>query len=65
MKKKNKIRKSIANRFRVTKKGKVIYKSNFNSHLASSKSSSQLRRLKRPKQLETKLAKKIRKLLGK
>jgi len=65
MKNKNKIRKSIADRFKITKKGKVIYRSNFNSHLASSKSDSQLRRLARPKQLETKLAKKIRKLLGK
>lgn len=62
---KMKTRKSISDRFRVTKKGKVLYKSNFNSHLKSAKSKSQLRRLKRVKKLEKGLAKKVKQLIPK
>lgn len=62
-KQKMKIRKSLTNRFRITKKGKVMYSSNFDRHLRSAKSKSQKRRLKVPKQLTTHLAKKIKKLI--
>lgn len=65
MKKKMKIRKSFSNRFKVTKTGKVLYSSNFASHLKSAKSASQLRRLKRPKLLSKGFAKKVKLILGK
>ena len=61
--KKMKVRKSISNRFKVTATGKLIYASNFNSHLKSSKSKSRIRRLKQPKVLKGKLAGKIKKLI--
>lgn len=60
-----KIRKSVADRFRVTKNGKVLRASNFNRHLKSSKSKSQVRRLRRTKNLETRMARNIKKILGK
>lgn len=60
-----KIRKSIANRFKVTKKGKVLHLSGFGRHLRRKKGKSQLRRLKRTKEITGALAKKVKKLLGK
>lgn len=62
---KMKIRKSVADRFKITKSGKVIYGSNFAKHLKSAKSSSQLRRLRRPKKLAKGLAKKVKLMMGK
>lgn len=61
---KKKIPKSVANRFRITKTGKVLRRSSFNRHLKRKKSKKQLRRLKRVKKVEGKLARKIKKLLG-
>lgn len=64
-KRKMKIRKSLKDRFKITKTGKVIHYQSFGSHLKSAKSKSRLRRLRRPKQLEGKIAKKVKKILGK
>lgn len=63
-KNKLKVRKSIRNRFEVTKNGKVLRVSSFNRHLRRKKSKKQLRRLKGKKLLVGSLAVKIRKLLG-
>ena len=60
-----KIRKSVANRFRITRTGKVLRRSSFGRHLKRKKSKKQLRRLKRIRVVEGALAKKIKKLLGK
>jgi ribosomal protein L35 len=62
---KKKIKKSIRNRFEVTKNGKVLRMSSFNRHLRRKKSKKQLRRLKGKQPVLGRLAIKIRKLLGK
>jgi len=62
--KKLKVRKSISNRFEVTKNGKVLRMSSFNRHLRRKKSKKQLRRLKGKQVVEGALAIKIKKLLG-
>ncbi|EKE12447.1 MAG: hypothetical protein ACD_13C00219G0017 [uncultured bacterium] len=62
---KRKIRKSITNRFKVTKTGKVMRRQGFRRHLKSSKSSKQLRNLKRVVELKGFYAKKVRKAVGK
>lgn len=64
MKNKIKVKKSVRNRFRVTKKGKVMRGSQQLSHLKSKKSKRALRRMKEPKQLEGKFAKKIKQLMA-
>lgn len=64
MKKKKKIKKSVSNRFRITKTGKVLRLRSFARHLKRKKRRKQLRRLKRPVEVKGKLAKKIKKLLG-
>ncbi|HKC14787.1 MAG TPA: 50S ribosomal protein L35 [Patescibacteria group bacterium] len=60
-----KTRKSASKRFRVTKRGKVIFSHQYKSHLKSKKSNSRLRRQKEPGVLKGKFAKKIKKMLGK
>ncbi|MDO8551131.1 MAG: 50S ribosomal protein L35 [bacterium] len=60
-----KIRKSIRNRFKITKTGKVLHRSSFGRHLRRRKSKSQIRDYNRDKALEGKIAKKIKRLLGK
>ncbi|RLC33733.1 50S ribosomal protein L35 [Candidatus Shapirobacteria bacterium] len=68
MKKKSrklKIKKSVGNRFQVTKTGKVLRMSSFNRHLKRKKSKKQLRRLKGKKVVRGRFAIKIKKLLGK
>lgn len=62
---KQKTRKSIARRFRITKKGKVLRRQGFASHLAVKKSRKKKRRLKRIVETEKTYAKKVRKILGK
>lgn len=64
-KSKFKIRKSVANRFKVTRTGKVLRRSSFARHLRRKKSKKQIRRLKRVRVVQGALAKKIKKLLGK
>ncbi len=62
---KQKTRKSITRRFRVTKKGKVLRRQAFARHLKSNKSQKRLRNLRRTKEVTGFYAKKIRKILGK
>ncbi|MGI5840804.1 MAG: large ribosomal subunit protein bL35 [Patescibacteria group bacterium] len=59
-----KIRKSVSNRFEVTKTGKVLRMSSFNRHLRRKKSKKQLRRLKGKQLVTGKFAVKVKKLLG-
>lgn len=60
---KQKTKKSVSKRFRVTKNGKVLHRSSFARHLRSSKSGAQKRRQAQGKQLTTRVAKKIKKLI--
>ena len=62
--KKLKVRKSVRNRFEVTKNGKVLRQSSFNRHLRRKKSKEQLRRLKGKKPVLGRFAIKVKKLLG-
>ncbi len=62
-KNKIKVKKSVSNRFRVTKKGKVMRGSKGLSHLRSKNSKRKLRRMTEPKQLEGKFAKKVKQML--
>lgn len=62
---KHKVKKSVSNRFTVTKNGKVMRESAFDRHLRRKKSKKQLRRLKGKKVVTGRLATKIKKLLGK
>jgi ribosomal protein L35 len=62
--KKLKIRKSISNRFEVTKTGKVLRMSSFNRHLRRKKSKKQLRRIKGKQLVTGAVAIKVKKLLG-
>lgn len=68
MKKKNqqklKIRKSVSNRFEVTKNGIVLRESSFHRHLRRKKSKKQLRRLKGKQHVISRLAKKVKQILG-
>lgn len=63
-KSKLKTKKSVRNRFRVTKKGKVMRGSQQLSHLKSKKSKRALRRMKEPKTLDGKFGKKVKQMLG-
>lgn len=63
-KKKMKIKKSVAKRFKVTKTGKVLFSHQYKSHLKLHKSKSRLRRQKEPGELSGEFAKKVKKMLG-
>lgn len=62
--KKLKIKKSVRNRFEITKNGKVLRMSSFNRHLRRKKSKKQLRRLKGKQEVTGAKAIKVKKLLG-
>jgi len=62
---KQKTRKSVTKRFRVTRTGKVLRRQAFRRHLLVKKSSRKKRRLKRIVETNKTYAKKIRKVLGK
>jgi len=62
---KHKVKKSVSNRFTVTKNGKVMRESSFSRHLRRKKTKKQLRRLNGKKVVTGRLATKIKKLLGK
>lgn len=62
---KQKTRKSVTKRFRVTRTGKVLRRQAFRRHLLVKKSSRKKRRLKRIVKTEKTYARKIRKVLGK
>lgn len=55
---------SAARRFRVTKTGKVLYRSQNMRHLKRHKSKRSIRRARAPKQLTGRFAIKIKRLLG-
>ncbi|KPK42015.1 MAG: 50S ribosomal protein L35 [Omnitrophica WOR_2 bacterium SM23_29] len=58
-----KTRKSVAKRFKLTKKGKILRRKAFKSHLLSKKSSRRKRSLRRPGLVDKTEYKKIRRLL--
>ena len=62
---KQKTRKSVTRRFRVTKTGKVLRRRSFARHLNEKKSSSRKRALRRTVNTKKTYAKKIKKALGK
>ncbi len=64
-KNKQKVKKSVRNRFKVTKSGKVLRLRAFSGHLKRRKSKKQLRRLKKSTEVTGKMAIKIKKALGK
>ena len=64
MKRKQKVRKAVAKRFRVTKTGKVMFAHQYSSHLKLHKSKRRLRRQKEPGVLKGEFAKKIKRMLA-
>jgi ribosomal protein L35 len=58
------IRKSVSNRFEVTKNGIVLHQSSFNRHLRRTKSKKQLRRLKGKQHVLGRFAVKVKQMLG-
>ena len=62
---KQKTRKSVTKRFRVTRTGKVLRRRSFARHLNEKKSSSRKRALRRTINTKKTYAKKIKKALGK
>ncbi|OGM21464.1 50S ribosomal protein L35 [Candidatus Woesebacteria bacterium RIFCSPHIGHO2_01_FULL_38_9] len=62
---KQKTRKSITKRFKVTKSGKVLRRQGFRSHLNVKKSAKRKRRLKKVIETKKVYADKIKKILGK
>ncbi len=62
---KMKIKKSVTRRFKITPKGKILYRGSTMRHLRRKKQKSQIRALKVPQELKSQWAKKIKKLLGK
>ncbi len=61
---KQKTKKSVARRVKITANGKVLHASNFKRHLRRNKSASQKRRLDSLKQFGHTRSNKIKKLLG-
>lgn len=61
---KKKIKKSVSKRFKVTKRGKVLFSHQYQSHLKTKKSKRRRRRQKEPGVLKGTFAKKIKKMLG-
>lgn len=59
-----KIRKSVSNRFEVTKNGIVLRETSFDRHLRRRKTKKQLRRLKGKKHVLGRFATKVKKILG-
>lgn len=59
-----KTKKSLTNRLKITKNGKVLRRQSFRRHLKASKSSKQLRGLKRTLNVTGYLARKVRKIVG-
>ncbi len=62
---KQKTRKSVTRRFRITKTGKVLRRRSFARHLNEKKTSSRKRALRRTVETKKTYAKKIKKALGK
>jgi len=62
---KQKTKKIITRRLRVTKTGKVMRRQSFARHLNAKKTAKRKRRLRKPIQTKKSYAKKIKKILGK
>ncbi|AKM83483.1 hypothetical protein A2422_01245 [Candidatus Woesebacteria bacterium RIFOXYC1_FULL_31_51] len=62
---KQKTKRLLTNRIRITKNGKVLRRKAFKRHLNAGKSKSRLSRLKRMTPVKRVLARKLRKYLGK
>jgi large subunit ribosomal protein L35 len=65
MAQKHRTRKAALKRFKITKTGKVLHRSQHIRHLQSKKSKSQLRRLSKLKAVKGVFEKKILRMLGK
>ncbi len=61
---KQKTRKSAAKRFKVTKNGKLLHRSQFIRHLKSKKNKRRQRSLNQPKQVTGRYEHKIKQMLG-
>lgn len=61
---KQKIRKSVTKRFKITKNGKIMRRHNFVRHLRAKKSKAKRRSQKRSVEVKGYYAKKLRKFLG-
>lgn len=61
---KQKTRKSVSKRFKLTKNGKVLHRSSFARHLRKSKGTAQKRRQAQVKSMVGARARKIKRLLG-
>lgn len=61
---KKKIKKSVSKRFKVTKRGKILFAHQYKGHLRIKKNKKRLRHLKEPGILTGTFAKKIKKMLG-
>lgn len=61
---KRKTKKSVSKRFKITKKGKVMFSHQYTGHLMRKKSRRRIRRQKEPGQLSSSFAKRIKKMLG-
>lgn len=62
---KQKTRKSLTRRFRITKNGKVLRGRAFNRHLKGPKTKRRIRRLRAKRQVTGFYAKKLKKAMGK
>lgn len=62
---KQKTKKSLLNRFKITKSGKVLKRQAFRRHLNAKKSKRRIHRLKRYSEVTKVFAKKIKKRMGK
>lgn len=61
---KQKVKTSVARRFKVTKTGKVLRRTQTMRHLRRKKSKKQIRKYRVPKQVTGTMAKKIKRMLG-
>lgn len=61
---KMRVRKAVAKRFKVTKNGKVLHRSQYIRHLRTVKGKKRLRSLKLMKQVKGRYEKKIKKMLA-
>ncbi len=59
-----KIKRSVSRRFKVTKRGKVLFSHQYAGHLKLHKSKSRIRRQKEPGILSKTFARKVKKMLG-
>ncbi len=62
---KRKTRKSAFKRFKITKRGKVLFSHQYTGHLMRKKSRRRQRRLAEPGKLTGAFAKRVKKILGK